>query len=66
MKQETKHPLLEVDWPWWGRINYRGAYVNKDFKTGLYSLWGHTGLTEYGVDRLIDDSLMTVGKSIKQ
>jgi len=65
MKEETKHPLSRICWGVLPIVNYRGASVTKDLKTGFYSLWGHTELTEDGVDRLIDNSLMAVGKSIK-
>ena len=65
-KEKNKHYLETIKWGVIPITSYKGCHVTKDLKTGLYSILGHSGLTEEGVDRLIDDSLRMIEKSIKQ
>lgn len=64
MKNE-KHFLETVKWGIIPICNYRGCHVTK-LPSGLYSLWGRVEISADEVDRIIYESLLWVGKSIKQ
>lgn len=62
--KEERHKLETIEWGPLPITNYRGTHVTK-LPSGKYSIWGHTELTPEEVDRYIDNSLMSVSKSIK-
>ncbi len=63
MVQKPKHPL-EDNWPLIGTKNYRGVLVIK--LIGGYKVFGRVVVSPEDVDRIIDESLKVVDKSIKQ
>jgi len=63
--QEEKHELLTRDWGFLRIINYRGCLIKKIY-LGYVVFGRHTVGSPEEVDRIIDESLQTVNKSIKQ
>lgn len=62
---KTAHPILDIEWGVIPIVSYRGVYIAK-LPNGHYLIWGHEVSEPEEIDKIIDNSLLSLTKSLKK